>query len=145
VLLGNPSKKKLNLREPRPPAGAVLPPKELSAAARALWQELAPKAIEMGVLTTVDVRAFGALCELQATFNEISAQKAVDGYKAVTWAEDEFGVDVLKISPILRLERDTAAALKWYYAMFGLEPSSRSKLVVGSLASTPAAAVSKWA
>ena len=124
VLRGNPSRKVLNQREPIPPPGPVTKPAGLSAAASALWDELAPIALSMQTLTTADVRAFATLCELQGTFLQIQAAKT--------------GVIVPRV---VRLERTTAAALRAYYTAFGLDPASRSRLVVQRAEAAP----SKWA
>ena len=81
----------------------------------------------MGTLTPADVSAFAALCELQATLRAASQRKMALGV---------FDADAA------RLERDTATALRPYYGMFGLDPSSRARLSVPKREDTPA---SKWA
>jgi phage terminase small subunit len=124
VLRGNPSKTKLNQHEPVPPPGEVTKPAGLSAGAEKVWDELAPVCVAMGTLTTADVRAFATLCELQATFSALMLRKGEDGFD-------------------LRKERETAIALRPYYALFGLEPVSRARMVVPK--AKPAEPESKWA
>ncbi len=124
VLRGNPGKRKPNAQEPRPPTGDVIKPADLSAAAAAVWDELAPVARAMGTLTPADIRPFGTLCELQATFTAAARTKGTAAFDA-------------------RLERETATALRPYYALFGLEPISRARIAVPTPAD--AAPVSKWA
>jgi len=127
VLRGNPSKKRLNPAEPQPPAGEVVRPSGLSAGAVVVWAELAPICLAMGTLTTADVRVFGTLCELQATLLLASASKA--------------DLNPIESAGAIKLERDTAATLRPYYALFGLEPVSRARV---SVPKTDAPA-SKWA
>lgn len=122
VLRGNPSRKKLNENEPLPPSGDVTKPAGLSAGAAVVWDELAPICLAMRTLTVADARPFATLCELQATFLALVARKA----------EPEFDV---------RAERETAAAMRPYYALFGLEPISRAKIQVPK----DEAPKSKWA
>ncbi len=123
VLRGNPSKTRLNEAEPRPPAGEVVKPGVLSAGAGAVWDELAPICLAMKTLTVADVRPFLTMCELAATFDRTVATKGeLEGYDT-------------------RLERDTAVALRPYFALFGLEPISRAKI---SVPKTPDAPASKW-
>jgi phage terminase small subunit len=123
VLRGVARKDRLNPAEPLPPAGDVVQPVELSRPAVKVWQELAPICLAMRTLTTADVRPFATLCELQATFMAAARRKGTKAFDP-------------------RLERETAIALRPYYALFGLEPVSRARLVVPKVAAEPA---SKWA
>ena len=145
ILQGNPGKRRLDPeKEPKPPKGPVEPP-EMSEAARKVWDKLAPKCEEMGTLTSVDAEAFGVFCELQATLAQCSKMKGEPGFcyfiefTTVDGAGNEHVQ--LKESPVIKLERNTAMALRAYYERFGLEPSSRSRIHVA----TKAAPVSKWA
>jgi hypothetical protein len=126
VLRGNPSKKKLNENEPRPPSGEIGKPAGLSAGAAGVWDELAPVAVAMGTLTTADLKPFATLCELQATLQQASSQKD-------NAATAQAGI---------KLEKEVAAVIRPYYALFGLEPVSRARLAVPSKDKEPA---SKWA
>lgn len=128
LLRGNPSKTKPNALEPKPPAGAVTKPGGLSTGAAAVWDELAPICLAMGTLTVADVRVFGTLCELQASLQYATAQKA----QAMAGGEAD-------LAAVLKAERDTANTLRPYYALFGLEPISRAKIQVPK-----AEPVSKW-
>ena len=145
MLRGNPGKKKANKNEPRPPAGEVQKPRGLSRAATAVWEELAPICIAMGTLTVADVRPFATLCELQATLQRASAQKDEERYAPFTTkvedSSDEHSPVVVVVDAVLKLERDTANALRPYYALFGLEPISRARIQVPK----PEKPASKWA
>jgi hypothetical protein len=123
MLRGNPSRKKPNENEPVPPSGLVEKPSVISGAAAVIWDGLAPICLAMGTLTVADVGTFRTLCELQATFDANTATK---------------GSAVFDV----KLERETANALRPYYALFGLEPVSRARISVPKKAEEP---VSKWA
>lgn len=144
LLQGNPGQRKLNEREPQPPVGEVVKP-EMGAEVGAVWDELAPGCIAMGTLTTVDVRTFVTLCELQATFNTAAKEKASPGFRPFlhTTMVDSAGNEHqnVKEHPALSLERKTAAALRPYYEKFGLEPVGRARIQVPK-SQEP---VSKWA
>lgn len=130
VLRGNPSRKKLNENEVRPPAGEIRKPKGLSAFAGEVWDEIAPVCMAMGTLTTADVVAFASLCELQATLRQTSASK--DGRQLFRLERDGDEPDSpmeIVIDAALRLERETATALRPYYDYFGMTPSSRTRLM----------------
>jgi hypothetical protein len=83
----------------------VVKPATLSTGAALVWDGLAPLC---PTLTAADVPAFATLCELQATFQAIVQQPETPG--------------------TLRQQLKTAAALRPYYALFGLDPLSRSRL-----------------
>jgi P27 family predicted phage terminase small subunit len=133
---------RLNPLEPKPPTGPVTKPTELSGRAAEVWDELAPVCIEMGTLTPADVLPFVRLCELQATAQEASRQKDAPGFAMFTVSEDYNGADKVGIHAAIRVERETAIALRPYYEYFGLTPGSRARLTVPKKAEEP---VSKWA
>lgn len=141
VLRGNPSRKKINENEPRPPSGQVTKPTGLSGGAVVVWDELAPVCLAMGTLTTADLRAFATLCELQATILQASAQKDAEGFAMFTLSEDYNGAPKVGTHAAVRLERETAQALRPYYEYFGLTPASRARISV----KTSDAPQSKWA
>lgn len=133
VLQGNPGQRKLNEREPKPPMGPPRIPK-MSAAARDIWDEVAPMAIAMGTLTSIDGKAFAAYCELQATLDRACAEKDVEGFTPflMTLVSDANGNEYYKASehPAIKLERNTAGALRPYFEKFGLEPVGRARISV---------------
>jgi len=123
VLRGNPSRKKLNENEVRPPAGDVGKPEALSLGASGVWDELAAVCLAMGTLTPADLKPFATLCELQEAFTRSALAKGTEAYDA-------------------RVERESANALRPYYEYFGLTPSSRARISVPKKADEPQ---SKWA
>jgi P27 family predicted phage terminase small subunit len=96
----------------------------------AVWGEIAPVAQAMGTLTTADVEAFATLCELESTRRMASAQKDAEGFTPFLVSEDFNGADKLQVHPALKLERETATALRPYYEKFGLEPSGRARIAL---------------
>jgi phage terminase small subunit len=142
MLLGNPSKKKLNKNEPVPPAGEIVRPVGLSRLAGGVWDALAPVCLAMGTLTSADLKPFATLCELQATVEQASAQKDAEGFAPFVVSQDFNGADVVKIHAAIKLERETATALRPYYELFGLTPVARARIAVPKKPDEP---VSKWA
>jgi P27 family predicted phage terminase small subunit len=116
-------------------------PAGLSVRAGVVWDEIAPVCIAMRTLTPADVRPFARLCELQVTAEEASSQKDAPGFAMFTLSEDYNGAAKVGVHAAIRVERDTAVALRPYYEYFGMTPSSRSRIVLPK----PAEAVSKWA
>jgi phage terminase small subunit len=144
VLQGNPGKRPFNAREPKPPAGDVIKPATLSQNAVGIWEEMAPICVAMGTLTIADRKAFATFCELQATLELASASKGNPTFQPFR-AQPEDASDPasrmeIVIDAVLKLERDTAAALRPYYEKFGLEPVGRARISVQK----PQAPKSKW-
>jgi phage terminase small subunit len=85
------------------------------------------------------------LCELEARGGMASAEKSREGFTPfmVTTMVDSAGNEHLNVKehPAVKLERNTAAALRPYYEKFGLEPVGRARLVVKQ----DEAPKSKWA
>lgn len=117
-------------------------PAGLSAGAVAVWDELAPICVAMKTLTVADVRVFATLCELQATLQQASASKDARALVQLQKDPDEPERLEVVIDAVLKLERETAIAVRPYYALFGLEPVSRARISVPQGAQEP---VSKWA
>ena len=63
---GNRGHETFSQFEPQPPATTATPPGELSGAARALWDRLAPELVRLGTLTVIDRDEFAKGCRLEA-------------------------------------------------------------------------------
>ena len=135
---------RINEHEPTPPAGPVEQPDGLSVAAQAVWETLAPVCVAMGTLTSADTVAFATLCELEATRRRTSAEKDRPDFSPFLMSAfvDGAGTEhvTIKEHPAIKLERNTAAAMRPYFEKFGLEPSGRSRIKVAK-----PEAVNKWA
>lgn len=125
-ILRGTRKDRINFHEAPAPAGGVVKPPELGEDASQIWDELAPLCLEMGTLTPADVRPFALLCELQATAIVASMLKR----RPKRFREG------------VALEKQIAAAIRPYYALFGLDPVSRQRIRVATNDAPP---VSKWA
>lgn len=144
VLRGNPGQRRMNPHEPVSPPGEVRKPTGLSMGASLVWDELAPICLAMRTLTVADVRPFASLCELQSTMQEAAAVK--DGRELFRLEQQERSdpkspLEIV-VDAALKLERETAAALRPYYECFGLTPVARARIAVPKQAEAP---VSKWA
>jgi phage terminase small subunit len=140
ILQGTARRDRLNPNEPKPPAGVVVKP-SLSARAAEVWDRLAPVCLAMGTLTPADTQPFGKLCELEVTAVWASSQKDAPGFAPFVVSQDFNGADIVKIHAAIKLERETATALRPYYEYFGMTPSSRARISVPKVEEP----VSKWA
>ncbi len=121
-LAGNPGKRRLNELEPKPgPTDAKMPRGVLPKYGQKLWRELAPKMIELGVLTDVDLAAFEMMCIHYAL-----ARQALDEVNLIGLTIEEEGKT--KKNPAMQAFRENSQAYKALLVEFGLTPSSRSRI-----------------
>ena len=142
ILNGNPSRKKLNENEPRPPSGEVQVPAGLSALARVVWERLAPICLQMGTLTPADVEPFKRLCELQADLDKACESKDAEGFGLFTLSEDYNGAPKMGLHAAVKLEKELSPVIRPFYELFGLSPVARARIQVPKKDDEP---VSKWA
>jgi P27 family predicted phage terminase small subunit len=123
---GNPGKRKLNKREPRPQPGVPDKPARLEKEAQAEWDRLSPILEKMGVLTRADGAALEVYCKLHAL--NLRAQAAIKKYGIVIAKLDEVGVSTLKKNPAVSIFESTTRLIRSFLQEFGLTPASRSKV-----------------
>lgn len=84
LLQGNPGKRPLNDREPKPPVGCV-PPDYVKADAALLkeWSLEAPRLTRLKILTEIDGDPLARLCVLRVKFRDALAEGASGGSLAM--------------------------------------------------------------
>jgi len=133
-LAGNPGKRPLNDREPRPEVPSARTPRGISAGAGKFWRGLARDLIEMGVLRVTDVPAFLLMAEHYSIARAAAEAIDKDGLTVV----DENKCQ--RKHPLLQVLRDNSTAYRLYASEFGLTPSSRGRLQVAPLEDEPSLA-----
>jgi len=103
----------------------VLPPAGMSAAARKVWDRLAPDLIDKGVLDAWSTDAFSRLCWLVAASEALRVQIDAEGY-VVPGARNDEPVKH-KLWPVLR---QVDAELVQLESRFGLLPADRGRVNV---------------
>lgn len=127
LLRGNPGRRPLNRNEPQPaiPAEVPEPPPFLSDYAQAHWREKAPELHRLGLLTVLDLPAFGTYCAAYGHWQ--AAEEALvrgDGLTAVGSTGNRI------VSPLWRVASEAARNVVRFGSEFGLTPSSRTKVAV---------------
>lgn len=123
ILEGNPGKRKLNEREPKPETGMPKCPEWLDPEAKKEWKRLAKAMHQMGVLTTVDRAAFASYCQAYARWKE--AQHHIDEEGSVIMNDKDQPVT----SPWVNISDKANKQMMHAAAEFGLTPSTRSRIV----------------
>jgi P27 family predicted phage terminase small subunit len=121
-LQGNPGKRPLNDREPRPKTPVKRPWGLGQGQQRKFWDEHAEELERLGVLTGVDVSAFRLMAEHYAFAVQAAKELREGGVLTVEGREGP------KKHPLLQALRDNSQMFKSYATEFGMTPSSRARL-----------------
>lgn len=133
---GNPGKRKLNRREPKPGPLDPTPPVELlDDAAKAEWTRTIAPAIATGQITAADRSMAIAHCDLWAVWRSQLAEAARDPHVKPAGPND-----YPMASPVRAMAHRTFTLLIRVDAELGLTPTSRSRVTVpgGVKAADPA-------
>lgn len=134
ILRGNPGKRRVNEREPRPNQAVPKCPRWLDATARRAWRELGAVLDEMRVITLADAMALELLCTAYADYRAASAAIARHG---MTYAcETEFST-IIRIRPEVLQAANAWRRVKVMLQEFGLTPASRSKVSADTIPDDP--------
>ena len=126
---GNPGKRPLNDREPKPPRRRPRRPQWLQGEGRKVWEELVPLLDGMGVLTVVDRLSLARYCKLTADWVKLS--KVIDEHGDVYPVRDKQDKTVgFRMLPQVKVRESLSAELRQLDREFGLTPSARSRLIV---------------
>lgn len=119
------SKKPLNRREPMPQRGRPRCPTWLDPMAKSKWVTLVPALDRVGILTLIDGDALAVFCQAWAEFQWATQTIRKEG-RTITLPSGH-----VQTHPAVAMQRSAWAAVKAFSALFGLDPSSRSRLDVG--------------
>jgi P27 family predicted phage terminase small subunit len=122
-LNGNPGRRPLNEREPKPPMGEPRMPKGLGRRARAEWRTLSEQLLQMGVLAEVDGVALGLLCTDIAELERVQGDLGRTGYLI-----KNPGTNRIRVNPLVQVVSDLSRRVLVGLREFGLSPASRSRV-----------------
>jgi P27 family predicted phage terminase small subunit len=121
-LAGNPGKRRLNKREPRPPAAVPRCPAWLPKTAKTEWRRVVGILQPLGLLTHADLAPLVAYCTAWAELQEATKLLHKEGRVCST----QSGYQVPH--PAVAMQRSAWAAVRQLSALFGFDPSSRARL-----------------
>ena len=135
VVSGNPGKRAINKKEPKPARETPSCPAYLSDASKVAWGRLCVLLDRMGVLTEADALALERLCDCYAEILECRELIARDGrtYTSIRGIGDEdspIEQVLMKANPAAAMLADADRRFKSYLVEFGLTPAARSKVQV---------------
>jgi P27 family predicted phage terminase small subunit len=123
-LTGNPGKRALNKREPKP-CGPPSPPTVMTARAKTVWQRLIT-AMPPGVFAATDSYTLAAYCEAVAT-HQLATSKIAKGDFEVIGSTGQ-----AKLSHWFSVQSDNARLMATLGAKLGLDPVSRQNINAGT-------------
>jgi P27 family predicted phage terminase small subunit len=128
LVTGNPGKRAINKKEPKPKREIPSCPEHLPDSAKVAWGRLTVLLDRMGVLTEADGMALERLCDCYTDILECQKLIRRDGrtYKVMT----QTGEILVKGNPAVAQLRAADAQFKSYLVEFGLTPAARSKVQV---------------
>jgi P27 family predicted phage terminase small subunit len=129
ILEGNPGKRPLNKREPRPADSQVHCPASLSPDAQREWRRLAPVLRRMKVLTEADRIGLERLCEALVTQQQAQAALNKVGLLVKQGADDTHA-GWIQTNPLFHMVRELNREIATWLREFGLTPAARTRVQV---------------
>jgi P27 family predicted phage terminase small subunit len=127
LLKGNPGKRRIDGREPRPPLTTPSCPRWLSAEAKRAWRETVPVLRAMRILARIDRDALAAYCQAYARWK--AAEQFLDQHGDVYPIRDESGkIKYMQAFPQVFIARSQLQVLRSYQQEFGMTPSARTRV-----------------
>ena len=133
LVQGNPGKRALNKKEPKF-RGAPVCPDWLSPPAKTEWKRVVKELSALDMLRSVDSSALAAYCQSYSRWQ--SAERIIDCEgqtvnEPITNKVGEVIGHKTKRHPATVIAKDSLASMLRASALFGFDPSSRSRLSVG--------------
>jgi len=133
VVTGNPGKRAINKKEPKPAREIPACPAYLSDTGKVAWGRLSVLIDRMGILTEADGAALERLCDCYAEILECRdlIEKQGRTYESIRGlGGEDSGVEqvLVKANPAVAMLADADRRFKSYLIEFGLTPAARSKV-----------------
>ena len=127
MVQGNPGKRALNKREPKPKSDAPTMPGHLSPTAKTVWKRTVKIMKDMKVLTVADGDAIAVYSVSFARW--VEAEQFLKKHGTTYPLRDKSGnVRFLQTFPQVAIANQLAKTVRNYQQEFGLTPSSRSSI-----------------
>lgn len=131
-LEGNPGKRTLNTREPKPVKKAPACPKWLEPEAKKEWRRLAHQMEQLGILTEIDRDSFAEYCQAYARWKE--AEEFITQHGTIVRTPSGYWQQVPQVS----ISQTYMKIMNRIAEQFGLTPASRSRIVADTGGGAPA-------
>ena len=126
LVKGNPSKRAVNKKEPKPPSGVPPIPKHFDKMGKYWFKRIGEELDAVGVMTTLDGKALELLIEAYTEYRQHCDVLAEEGYTYKTVSAS--GEEIVKAHPAAVMKSDAWKRIRAMLAEFGMTPASRSKV-----------------
>lgn len=127
LVTGNPGRRNLNAKEPKPKRSRPSPPAHLSDKALESWGYVSGLLDRMGVLAECDAMALEMLCEAYGDY--LAARAELKAFGSDTYAtETATGDRMYRTHPSVAQRNDADRRIRAWLAEFGMTPSARSRV-----------------
>ena len=122
LITGNPGKRPINAREPKPGVAVPTCPAHLNPSAKAEWKRLAFQLHKLGVLSELDRAALAAYCQAYGRWAE--AERKLKDTPVLLKLPSGY----IQPSPWLAIANKQLELMAKYMAEVGLSPVSRTRV-----------------
>ena len=127
LLAGNPGKRPINTREPKPKDGAPRCPQWLAPEAKKTWKRTVAELRRMKLLKVCDGDALASYSQTYARWKD--AEEFLAQHGTVYPVRDDRGrLKIMRQFPQVAIAREQQQLMKAYQQEFGLTPSARTTL-----------------
>ena len=126
VVTGNPGKRPLNAREPKPAVAMPTCPAHLNPSAKAEWKRLARQLHDIGILCSLDRATLAGYC--QAYGRWVEAERKLKETPAILKMPSGY----LQQNPWLTIATKQLELMHRYMVELGLTPAARSRVQASS-------------
>lgn len=124
LIAGNPGKRALNKREPKP-IGRPSPPENMTTLGEIVWKRLIAS-MPQSVWSAADSLLLATYCEAAAQWSEATSYFRDGGERVVSGST---GQPIM--SPWIKIQSDSARQMLQIGARLGLDPAARQSLNIG--------------
>jgi P27 family predicted phage terminase small subunit len=124
VIEGNPRKRRLNPREPKPRLAVPTCPSHLNPSAKAEWKRLAEEMHLLGIISNLDRGALAAYC--QAYGRWVEAERKLKETPALL----KLANGTVQANPWLAIANKQLELMQKFMSELGLSPVSRTRVQV---------------
>lgn len=129
LVRGNPSKRPINKKEPKLPAGVPPVPKHFTKQGKYWFKRIGEELDAMGVMSSMDAKALELLIEAYTEYRQHCDTLDESGYTYTTESE---GGTLIKAHPAAAMKADAWKRIRAMLGEFGMTPAARSKVTINT-------------
>lgn len=130
LVRGNPSKRSINKKEPKPPSGVPQTPKYFDKRGRYWFKKIGEELNALGVMSQLDAKALELLIEAYVEYRHHCEILDSEGY---TYNTTSMTGDIIKKAhPAAAMKSDAFKRIRSMLGEFGMTPAARTKVTINT-------------